>query len=66
MRWAVHVAGISATINIYRIFVRNLKRRKKLRDPGMEGRIILNLKKQDMRICTGFVWFKTGTSFKNM
>jgi hypothetical protein len=47
--------------NIYR---KNLKRRDQLEDLGAQGRIIseLILGKDDVRVWTGFIWLRMGTS----
>jgi len=41
MRWAGHVARLGEWRVVYRVLVGNLRERDHLRDPGLDGRIIL-------------------------
>jgi hypothetical protein len=47
--------------NIYRILVRNLKKRDRFEDLGVDGRIILKplLNKQNGNVWTDFIWHST-------
>jgi len=42
MRWARHVARIGDRRGVFRVLVGNLRERDHSRDPGLDGRIILN------------------------
>jgi hypothetical protein len=41
MRWAEYVARMGERRNVYRFLWGNLKGEKHLKDPGVDGRIIL-------------------------
>jgi len=49
--------------NSYKIYSKNLKGRDHLRDVGVEGRkFTVDLKKWGLRMWTGFIWLKSGSS----
>jgi hypothetical protein len=50
--------------NVYRIFVEKLKGKRPLERTGVGRRMILKriLMKQGLKLCTGFMWLRIGTS----
>jgi hypothetical protein len=50
--------------NAYRFWFGSLKGRVHSEDLGLDGRIILkwNVWKEDVRVGTGFMWFRVGTA----
>jgi hypothetical protein len=63
VRWVGYMADKGEITNTYKILVRKSEGKNHLRDPGIEGRKILNyiLKKQDKRVWIRFMWLMTGT-----
>jgi hypothetical protein len=63
MRWAGHVARIGEGRGAYRILVGDLREGDHLKDPSVEGRIILKLifKKWDGMAWPGLKWLMIGT-----
>jgi hypothetical protein len=64
IRWAGHVACMGKRGGAYEILVENVKRRGHLVDLDVNRMIILKclLRKRDGKSCTGFIWFRRGTS----
>jgi len=63
MRWAGHVARIGENRGVYRVWCGNLRVRRHLKDPGVDGRIILRwlFIKCDVKAWTGSMWLKIAT-----
>jgi len=57
MRWVGHVARVRKSRGEYRVLVGNLRDGDHLRDPGVDGRIILRwiLRMWDLGVWTGFI-----------
>jgi len=55
MRWARHVARLGERRGVYRVSLRKLEEREHLREPGVDGRIILRwiFRKWDVGVWTG-------------
>ena len=62
-RWAGHVARMGQRRGVNRVLVGKLKERDRLRDPGIDGRIILRwiIRKWDVGVWTGSIWLRIGT-----
>jgi len=64
MGWAGHVAHTGERKDGYRVWGwENLRERDHLRDPGLDGRIILRwiFRKWDVGVWTGSIWLRIGT-----
>ena len=63
MRWAEHVARMGIGEAYTGFWWRNLRVRTNLKNPGLDGRIILKyiFKKWDMGLWTGMIWLRVGT-----
>ena len=63
MRWVGHVARMGERRGVYRVLVGKSEGRDHLRDPRVDGRIILRwiFKKWDMGAWTGSSWLRIGT-----
>ena len=63
MRWARHVARMVERRGVYRVLVGKPEERDHLKDPGVEGRIILRwvFRKWDVGAWTGLIWLRIGT-----
>jgi hypothetical protein len=64
MRGAGHVARTVQMRNEFNTRSDNLKERERMEDLGIGGKIILKwfLRKESVKVCTGFIWLRTGTS----
>ena len=62
MGWACSAYG--GKRGVYRVLVGNLREREHLRDPGIDGRIILRwiFRKWDVEIWTGSSWLRMETA----
>jgi len=62
MRWAGHVERTGKRRGVYRVLMGNLKERYHLKDPGVDGRIILIwiFRKCDLGAWTGSIWLRVG------
>ena len=63
MRWAGHVVRMGEGRDVYRFRWGNLKERDHVKDPGVDGRIILRwiFRKWDMGIWCWSIWLRIGT-----
>jgi hypothetical protein len=63
MRWAGHVARVGSGEVCTGFLWENLRERDHWGDPGFDGRMILRriFSKWDVRIWTGFSWFRIET-----
>jgi hypothetical protein len=62
MRWAGHIARLGEKRRAYRILVGRPEGRSHLRDPGVDGRIILKwIFKKWGEAWTGLSWLMIGT-----
>ena len=63
MRWAGHLARMGERGGAYRVLVGKPEGRSHLRDPGVDGRIILRwiFRKWDVGVWTGWSWLRIGT-----
>ena len=59
VRWAVHVARMGERRGVHRVLVGKPEGKRPLRDPGVDGKIIL--RKWDMGVWTGSSWLRIGT-----
>jgi hypothetical protein len=64
MKWTVHITGMGAITNAYKILVRKPEGKRPLGRPRHRGRVILRLilKKYSENVWTGFMWVRVGTS----
>ena len=62
MRWAGHVARMRAGRGVYSVCCGNLKEIDHLKDPGVDGRIILRwiFRKWHVRAWAGLIWLRIG------
>jgi len=63
MRWGEHVARMGERRGVYRVSVGKPEGKNHLRDPGVDGRIILRwiFKKWDVGVWTASNWLRIGT-----
>jgi len=56
MKWTGHVARMGERRVVYRVLVGKTEGKRRLGDPGVDGRIILRwiLRKLDVGVCTGW------------
>jgi hypothetical protein len=68
MRWAEHIARIGESRGPYRILVTKPERKRPLRRPGVDGRIILRwiFRKWDMWEWIGSSWLRIGIGGGNL
>ena len=59
VRWAGHVARMGERRGVHRVLVGKPEGKRPLRDPGVDGKIIL--RKWDMGVWTGSSWLRIGT-----
>jgi hypothetical protein len=59
-----HVARLGATTNAYKNLVPKLKGKDRLEELGVDGRVVLKsmLKKWGVRVWTGLIWPRIGSS----
>jgi len=64
MRWAGHVARMGERRDVYRVLVGKPEGKNHVEDPGVDGRIILRwiFRKWNVRVWTGLMWLRIGTS----
>jgi len=62
MRWVGHVAHMGTRRGTYRVLVGNLRERNHMKDPSVDGRIILRwiFRKWDVGAWTGLIWLRIG------
>jgi hypothetical protein len=62
MRWAEHVAHIGERRGVFKVLVGKHEGKKPLKDPGLDGRIILRwiFRKWDVETWTGSRWLRIG------
>jgi hypothetical protein len=63
LRWAGHIARVGESRGAYRVLVGNLREKDHLKDPGVDGRLMLNwiFEKWDKETWTGSIWLRIGT-----
>jgi len=63
MRWAGHVERMGERRGVYRVLVGSLKERDHLKDPRVDGRVILRwiFSKCDVGAWTKSMWLRIGT-----
>ena len=63
MRWTVHVARMRERRGVYRILVGNLRERDHLKNPLVDGRVLLGwiFSKWDVGVWTGSSWLRIVT-----